>query len=71
VGWPLGQLPVGQPLAPDATIEEVAMAVSCPAALVGVGYQEAAQTLRVMVETARSLYRFVTPVIFLLAVSSF
>jgi hypothetical protein len=37
---------------PDVTIEEAGLAASCLAALPGVGYQEAAQTLRAMAERA-------------------
>jgi hypothetical protein len=37
---------------PDATIEEAALAASCLVALPGVGYREAAQTLKAMAETA-------------------
>jgi hypothetical protein len=37
---------------PDATIEEAALAASNLVALTGVGYQEAAQTLRAMAERA-------------------
>jgi len=37
---------------PDATIEEAALAASSLVALTGVGYEEAAQTLRAMAERA-------------------
>lgn len=37
---------------PDATIEEAALAASCLAALPGVGFGEAAQTLKDMAERA-------------------
>jgi hypothetical protein len=37
---------------PAATIEEAALAASCLAALPGVGYREAAQTLHAMAERA-------------------
>ena len=37
---------------PQATIEEAALAASCLAALPGVGYPEAAQTLKAMAERA-------------------
>jgi hypothetical protein len=42
---------------PDATIEEAGLAASCLLALAGVGYQEAAQTLRAMAERASSRRR--------------
>jgi hypothetical protein len=37
---------------PEASIEEAALAASCLAALPGVGYREAAQTLKSMAERA-------------------
>jgi hypothetical protein len=42
---------------PHATIEEAVLAASCLIALTGVGYQEAAQTLRAMAERATSRRR--------------
>ena len=42
---------------PDVTIEEAVLAASSLLALTGVGYQEAAQTLRAMAERATSRRR--------------
>jgi hypothetical protein len=42
---------------PDATIEEAALAASSLIALAGVGYSEAAQTLRALAERATSRRR--------------
>jgi hypothetical protein len=42
---------------PSATIEQAALAASCLAALPGADYEEAAQTLRAMAETATSRRR--------------
>jgi hypothetical protein len=42
---------------PGATIEEAALVASCLIALPGVGYREAEQTLRAMVERAASRRR--------------
>jgi NAD(P)H-dependent FMN reductase len=42
---------------PDATIEEAGLAASCLLSLAGVGYQEAAETLRAIAERASSRRR--------------